>query len=555
MRLGDLFKPRWRAADPAIRLHAIRALTANPKLAEIARTDESSKVAQAALEKIRDPSLVADLATSAKDPRTRGFAAARVTDQALLARIATTDASDFVRSQATRGIQAPEILAQIAGADKDVGVRVAAVERITDATVLSRLARAEQSPLVRMALIGNVGDLRTLAEIVGQDPSYLDALAALTPRTGKGKVVEKLLLIAETHPRVEVRRRAFEAVLFMPESERGGLPGALLVDLALRESEDKVIHRVIKELTIQLKPSSPDWLRIARDAASPLARLLALESVSDRSVLVSVAIADANPYAREAALRRIESVSGTEFAELREANPHQAGALLEKLAERAVLLELLWHDPDPEIGERALVPLRDEPALLAEIARRHRHPRVRLAALRRIVDPSESLLREIAASEADDAIRTEVERLFRDCERRRELAARGISPLTEDELASLKCGLLNAGDIASATTLLDRVLASFLAESPEEDIRKDFQESTVAWGSQTLATGDIGRIRELVLADWARSASGGGFSFGKQYGGIQINQYRQATRTFRAIRIWRTETQYFAYGGPGFGAE
>ena len=114
MGLLDKLKPqpRWKHADPAIRLEAIRELD--------------------------DPIELAVLAEQDPDARVRRTAVAKTSDVAVLGRVAAADADSEARDRAADRLQA------IATANGDDLTRaLAATEALTEGRRLSTLAKSE----------------------------------------------------------------------------------------------------------------------------------------------------------------------------------------------------------------------------------------------------------------------------------------------------------------------------------------------------------------------------------------------------------------------------
>ena len=66
MGLKDLFLPKWKHSDSDVRLTAVKKLTDQRVLAEIAKNDGDWNASQAAVEKLTDQTLLADLAKTSR---------------------------------------------------------------------------------------------------------------------------------------------------------------------------------------------------------------------------------------------------------------------------------------------------------------------------------------------------------------------------------------------------------------------------------------------------------------------------------------------------------
>ena len=91
MTLRDFFRPKWKKnSDGTVGLAAVRKINDQTLLAEIAKTDSDDHVRKEAVKKLRDQALLAEIAkTSPSWSGVRKEAFSRLTDQAL-AEVANT---------------------------------------------------------------------------------------------------------------------------------------------------------------------------------------------------------------------------------------------------------------------------------------------------------------------------------------------------------------------------------------------------------------------------------------------------------------------------------
>ena len=73
MGLLDKLKPqpRWKHADPAVRLEAVRELDDAAELAVLAESDPDARVRRAAICRVTDPAVLGRVAAADADPETR----------------------------------------------------------------------------------------------------------------------------------------------------------------------------------------------------------------------------------------------------------------------------------------------------------------------------------------------------------------------------------------------------------------------------------------------------------------------------------------------------
>ena len=173
--------PRWKHADPAVRLEAVRELD--------------------------DPAELAGLAESDPDARVRRAAIPRVVDTEVLGRVASKDADTETRDRA-----ADRLAALAAGADETVAV--AAVRALTDPKRLSALAKGDAPEPVRVEALGRTTDERALAGIARHAKHEATAAAALARVTDR----DELVAIAQNGEHKDVALAAFERLL-APETD------------------------------------------------------------------------------------------------------------------------------------------------------------------------------------------------------------------------------------------------------------------------------------------------------------------------------------------------
>lgn len=155
-------QPRWKHADPAIRLEALRGLDDATELAILAENDP--------------------------DPRVRRASIARTSDVAVLTRIAGNDADPDTRDRA-----ADRLLGLAAAVETDEAAAVAAVGGIMDGRRLSTLAKSEAPEAVRAAALARVEDARALGSIARHAKHEATATAALARLDDAKELLETAL--------------------------------------------------------------------------------------------------------------------------------------------------------------------------------------------------------------------------------------------------------------------------------------------------------------------------------------------------------------------------
>lgn len=180
MGLLDKLKPqpRWKHADPAVRVEAVRDL--------------------------EDPAELAILAELDPDARVRRSATARIADPGVLERIASADADPEVRDRAADRLLA---LATVGGLD-EAGA-LGAVGALTDVRRLSVIAKSEAPDAVRGAALARVADHRALSSIARHAKHESTAASALERLTDAADLVD----VAQSAEHRDVALSALERLL------------------------------------------------------------------------------------------------------------------------------------------------------------------------------------------------------------------------------------------------------------------------------------------------------------------------------------------------------
>jgi len=171
--------PRWKHADPAVRLEAVRELEDPAELAILAETDPDTRVRRAAIPRTVDTAVLGRVADSDADLETRDRAAD------WLVAMATSGADDETAVAAVATLTDSRRLSAIARSTAPEAVRAEALKRTTDPRGLGGVARHAKHEATAIAAVAQLDDRDELIE-VAQNAEHKDvALAAfeklLTP--------------------------------------------------------------------------------------------------------------------------------------------------------------------------------------------------------------------------------------------------------------------------------------------------------------------------------------------------------------------------------------
>ncbi len=175
MGLLDKLKPlpRWKHADPSVRLEAVRDLDDANELAVLAETDPDARVRRAAVCRTTDAAVLGRVASADADAETRD----RANDR--LVALSTTADSEATAIAAVRALSDARRLSTIARSDAPEAIRIEALVRTTDERALSGIARHAKHESIAAAALDRLTDAAELVE-VAQNSEHKDvALSAL----------------------------------------------------------------------------------------------------------------------------------------------------------------------------------------------------------------------------------------------------------------------------------------------------------------------------------------------------------------------------------------
>ena len=333
--------PRWKHADPAVRLEAVRELDDPIELAVLAESDADARVRRAAIPRTVDPAVLGRVASADADPETRDRAADR------LVALAT------------------------AGGD-DTGA-VAAVSMLADGRRLSAIAKSDASDAVRAEALARTSDSRALGSIARHPKHESTAMAAVDRLTGRDELIDA----AQNADHKDVALRAFERLI-------EGTPDLALVRALETRTSQKAVAR--RARTIIAEAEAAEAARLAaeeerhRRESATCENIERLTDVSDPDVaraelarlteaFAALGVTDASLNARSAAAAaRVEAAIGNREREIQEAaelarQRAEAVATREALCERVetvegddVLAQLIpieeeWRSLTPLVGD------------------------------------------------------------------------------------------------------------------------------------------------------------------------------------------------------------
>jgi hypothetical protein len=204
MGLLDKLKPqpRWKHADPAVRLEALRELADPVELAALAESDPDARVRRAAMPRLDDPSVLGRIAVGDPDADAREAATDRLLTLA-------SSAPDEVTAVAAVGqLSDPRRLSTIAKSEAAPAVATAALARTTDERALGAIARTAVHETVASAAMIRLTDRSELVETATSSVHRYVALAAFERAVAPARDVAELKTIESHATQKAVARRA-----------------------------------------------------------------------------------------------------------------------------------------------------------------------------------------------------------------------------------------------------------------------------------------------------------------------------------------------------------
>ena len=254
-------QPRWKHADPAVRAAAVYDLG----------SDETDALRA--------------LAREDTDPRVRRAAVNRIDDLSVLADVARTDPDEEVRAEAVRGLAGLAAEADDAEGAAEAVRQLLALGRTREVVVV---ARENRDPSIRAAVIDLVDDARALGSISRHAPDAQTRLRALARLSDSAELLNVALKSEHTDTAVAALERieATEALSAVAKGARN--------KVASRRAKTKV-----RQVEDAVQPQAEPAVRMSADDLQR-ARLLLTRAES------VVAVADPDEAARALADVRLE---------------------------------------------------------------------------------------------------------------------------------------------------------------------------------------------------------------------------------------------------------
>lgn len=285
----------------------------------IAKTHKKYDVRIAAVEKLNDQSILAEIAKKNEYSEVRVAAIKKIDNEALIAEIANKDEDKRVRLAAVGNLNDQSILSKIAKTNSYKDVAGSALEKVTDQQLIAEIVKPE----MHVQTEGDSQETTIIAIVTQHDEIRADALNRLQDQG----------LIAEI-AKIKLGMGFKEYIKY----ELNGIPIHNFRDLAVLKLKNKTLLTELADTTsdirvqmfaiISLALGSSGWpygtfiqgqgfdqgqerrnTRLAQLANSdPLIRKSVVEDIDNEDLLALIAIKDREQRVREAAKKRLEEI-------------------------------------------------------------------------------------------------------------------------------------------------------------------------------------------------------------------------------------------------------
>jgi hypothetical protein len=347
MALLDRFRrpPQWKSDDPLARIAGVEELPLDQQdvLVAIAREDGDSRVRRAAVRKIIDPALVADVAQTDRDESVREEAVSILRDLALGVFENTTEAESLAALRLLQDVRDVMTVAESASLE---AVWRAAIARLDDPKALATVARRASLPAARVEALQRLSDPAEIVAVALKSEHKDVAIAAverITDRESLKAVSAKAAAkVAARRARVlleslDEKARPAEDVP-SPEAAAAEAGRARQLDLCRQTEALGRISLGAKELAARILRAEASWAEVASSSDVELGTRFAAAIQAAQGLLARAEAAEAErgrlaaevaavAAVRSALCERVDAIEGEEAQQLLEQARHEWASL------------------------------------------------------------------------------------------------------------------------------------------------------------------------------------------------------------------------------------
>lgn len=317
-------------------------------LADVAAHAPDAGVRKAAIGKIDAPAVLLASVLRDENPKNRLAALARTDHPKALAAIMLKSGDAAVRRETIRKITDPAVLKEVVAKDADEAVRMAALERSEDQEVFRMAAETDSSPAVRAAAVAKLSDPAMLARLA--ETGAHEEIRTQAARKTVDSIVDiadpaDLAQIVASSRHEEIRLAALERIT----------DAAVICGIAESDASARVRCAAVA------KTGDQEILaRIARADPDPKVRLQAVRNLRDTDCLAAVARGDADLSVRLEALEKTGDMEAIKAVATGDKSSVARAAAVAKVDDPVLLASIAKQDADASVRERAAARLEDK---------------------------------------------------------------------------------------------------------------------------------------------------------------------------------------------------
>ncbi|HEY8231475.1 MAG TPA: DUF349 domain-containing protein [Vicinamibacteria bacterium] len=331
-------RPEWQHPDPAVRAEAVLRLPASDHelVLALAREDEDPHVRRAAVKRLSEVAVLAEIAGRDADAHVREEAAGR------LVHIALNEHDEAQARAAVAGLNDAKSLTLVAKGAALASLREAAVHALSDARALASVVREAEDSRTRLLALGRIEDGQTLLALAQNLEQKALAVAAVD-RLSDPEALRQVAAKARVPAAARRARSRLET----------GEPAVPAAPLPPPPVDDEAEQRAYEEARAALE----------RETAEAREREAAARAVQDEAERVKAEEA----LAASQKEHQLEQTQAETQAELRARARAEKDALAEKEKAHAEALAALASRAEALVAKGAHATLRDTDHALREI--------------------------------------------------------------------------------------------------------------------------------------------------------------------------------------------
>ncbi len=376
--LDNLFKPKYKNSNWEVRLEAVKELTDENILIDIAYNDETSSIRHEAVKKITNQEVLIDILKTDNDKWVCMEAVEKITDVNVLSEIAETHYNDDVRLKAAVKSNNEKVLEELLLKYEDVTYTInkeylEVLKRIDDEETLIKIAKHAKNKRFRQEAINKINNQDVLIDLAINDRNSEIREKATQRVEDKELLSEK---IEEQKRIVKEREKYYNLDLAKNNQYHYNRESAikkindeeLLEDIALNSQYSDSRSMATRKINNQER-----LLKLAKESDDEWVRKIAIEKINDQKILTELVQNEKDTNVRVEIIKKISNQK--ELLDIIRDTYHELDSLerrdfLRIINDEKILCSLAKEESDWAAAEHIACTINDE-ELLEYIALRH----------------------------------------------------------------------------------------------------------------------------------------------------------------------------------------